>query len=145
VERRDARKRNNPRSIDQTDAMLSNVDVKAYIKNLGVKNSFDTLYVTQLDYTKSLNKFLAETPLEDLKTLVRWDTFNSAANLLTTEIEVANWEFYSKYLRGAKKQRPANEQALATVNRALGEALGQLYVDAKFPPLTKIVFRILTG
>ena len=137
VERRDARKRNNPRSINQTDAMLSNIDVKAYIKNLGVKNNFDTLYVTQLDYTKSLNTFLAKTSLEDLKTLVRWDTFNSAAGRLTTAIETANWEFYSKYLRGAKKQRPADERALATVNGTLGEALGQLYVDAKFPPEAK--------
>ena len=34
-------------------------------------------------------------------------------------------------------QRPAEERALATVNGSVGEAIGQLYVDAKFPPEAK--------
>ena len=40
-------------------------------------------------------------------------------------------------MRGAKKQRPADERALATMNRTIGEALGKLYVDRKFPPEAK--------
>lgn len=137
VERRDARNYNNPRSITQVDEMLPSIDVKKMIADLGITKKFDTLLVTQLRYTETLDAFLKDTPIEDIKTLVRWDTFNSAAGRLTTEIESANWEFYSKYLRGAKKQRPADERALATVNRTVGEALGQLYVDAKFPPEAK--------
>ena len=137
VERRDARNYNNPRSIAQVDEMLPSIDVKKMIADLGITKKFDTLLVTQLRYTETLDAFLKDTPIEDIKTLVRWDTFNSAAGRLTTEIESANWEFYSKYLRGAKKQRPADERALATVNRTVGEALGQLYVDAKFPPEAK--------
>ncbi|WP_394748563.1 M13 family metallopeptidase [Spongiimicrobium salis] len=137
VESRDARNFNNPRSIAEADALLSNVDVKKLISDLGITKKFDTLIVTQLRYTKALNAFLKNTSIEDIKTLVRWDTFNSATGLLTTDIETANWEFYSKYLRGAQKQRPADERALATVNGTVGEALGQLYVDAKFPPEAK--------
>src|SRR5699024_9972107 len=71
------------------------------------------------------------------KTMMRWSTLNSAAGQLTTEMEKANWEFYSKTLRGAKEQRPADERALATVNGTVGEALGKLYVDEKFPPEAK--------
>ncbi len=138
VESRDARNFNNPRSVQEADAMLTAVDLKKMIKDLGIKKEFDTLIVTQLKYTTALDKFLNTTPIEDVKTLVRWDTFNSAAGRLSTDIETANWEFYSKYLSGAKKQRPANERALATVNGTVGEALGQLYVDAKFPPEAKV-------
>ena len=137
VQRRDARNLNNPRSIAEADAMLSSIDLKKMINDMGATKPFDTLFITQLDYTNALDDFLKETPIEDLKTLMRWDTFNSAAGRLSTEIETANWEFYSKYLRGAEKQRPADERALATVNRSVGEALGQLYVDAKFPPEAK--------
>ena len=137
VERRDARNLNNPKTIAEVDAMLSNIDVPKMLADIGATKAFDTIMVTQLDYTKVLNEFLANTSIEDIKTLLRWDTFNSAASRLTTEIETANWEFYSKYLRGAEKQRPADERALATVNRSVGEALGQLYVDAKFPPEAK--------
>lgn len=137
VESRDARNFNNPRSVAQADDMLTTINLKKMIADLGVKKEFDTLIVTQLKYTKALNNFLQETPIEDIKTLVRWNTFNGAAGRLSTEIETADWEFYSKYLRGAKKQRPAKERALATVNGSVGEALGQLYVDAKFPPEAK--------
>ncbi|WP_027078321.1 M13 family metallopeptidase [Maribacter antarcticus] len=137
VERRDARNYNNPRSIAQVDAIMSTMDMEKFISDLGITKKFDTLLVTQLRFTEALDTFLKETSIEDVKTLVRWDTFNSAARKLSTDIETANWEFYSKYLRGAKEQRPANERALGTVNGAVGEALGQLYVDAKFPPEAK--------
>ncbi len=137
VQSRDARNYNNPRSIAEVDAMLSSIDLNKMISDLGITKKFDTLVITQLRYTEVLDTFFKETPIEDLKTLVKWDTFNSASGLLTTDIETANWEFYSKYLRGAEKQRPAKERALATVNSTVGEALGQLYVDAKFPPEAK--------
>ena len=137
VERRDARNYNNPRTVAEVDEMMSTIDMKKLISDLGITKKFDTLLVTQLRYTQALDKFLKTTPIEDIKTLIRWDTFNSAAGKLTTEIETANWEFYSKYLREAKEQRPADERALATVNGTVGEALGQLYVDAKFPPEAK--------
>ncbi|WP_299683148.1 M13 family metallopeptidase [uncultured Dokdonia sp.] len=136
-QRRDARNYNNPRSIKEVDAMLSSIDVNKMISDLGITKKFDTLLVTQLRYTEALDQFLKDTPIEDIKTLVKWDTFNSATGLLTTDIETANWEFYSKYLNGAQKQRAADKRALATVNSTVGEALGQLYVDAKFPPEAK--------
>ena len=136
-ERRDARNYNNPRTVAEADEMLSSIDLKKMISDLGIEKEFDTLFVTQINYTKALNDFLKNTPLEDIKTLVRWDTFNSATGKLTTAIETANWEFYSKYLSGQKKQRPADERALATVNGTVGEALGKLYVDEKFPPEAK--------
>ena len=137
VESRDARNYNNPRSIADADKMLTTIDLNKLISDLGITKKFDTLLVTQLRYTEALDKFLKETPIEDIKSLVRWDTFNSAAGRLTTDIETADWEFYSKYLSGAKEQRAADERALATVNNTVGEALGQLYVDAKFPPEAK--------
>lgn len=138
VERRDARNRNNPRKVEEVDAMLSSIDLKKLISDLGITKQFDTMLVSQLKYTDALDKFLKTTPIEDIKTLLRWDTFNSAAGELTTDIETANWEFYSKYLRGSKEQRPADERALSTVNWSLGEAIGQLYVDEKFPPEAKV-------
>ena len=107
VERRDARNYNNPRSISDIEAMLPSIDFNKMISDLGITKKFDTLLVTQLRYTESLDAFLKDTPIEDIKTLVRWDTFNSAAGRLTTAIETANWEFYSKYLRGAKKTAPS--------------------------------------
>ena len=137
VERRDVRNRNNPRSFSDVDAMLTSIDLKKMVEDLGIEKEFDTILVTQLKYTSALDEFLKETPIEDIKTLVRWDTFNSSTGQLTTEIEKSSWAFYSKYLRGSKAQRPADERALAVVNGTVGEALGQVYVEEKFPPEAK--------
>ncbi|MBL4662563.1 MAG: M13 family metallopeptidase [Flavobacteriaceae bacterium] len=138
VERRDSRKSNNPRSVAQIQEMLPSIDFKKMLVDYGITKQLDTLIVTQPKYVAAVNSFLETTPIEDIKTLVRWDTFNSATSMLTEEIETANWEFYSKYLRGAEKQRAADERALSTVNGTVGEALGQLYVDAKFPAEAKV-------
>src|SRR5690606_30103144 len=62
---------------------------------------------------------------------------SSDLGTLSTDIEKASWDFYSKTLEGAQKQRPLKERALATVNGSLGEALGKLYVEENFPPEAK--------
>ncbi|MBT3872589.1 MAG: M13 family metallopeptidase [Flavobacteriaceae bacterium] len=137
VQSRDMRNYNNPKSISETQLLIPSLNIKKMMADKKLKQNVDTLIATQPKFISTLNSFLTEHTIDDLKTLLRWDTFVSSASRLTEEIEVANWEFYSKYLRDAKKMRPANERALSVVNNNVGEALGQLYVDAKFPPEAK--------
>lgn len=137
VQSRDIRNYNNPRSIAQVSEMTPAIDWNKMIKDMGITKTIDTVLVSQPKYMTALNEFLTTTPIEDIKTLMTWSTLDQAASYLTTEIEKANWDFYSKTLSGAKKQRPAEERALATVNGTVGEAIGQLYVEAKFPPEAK--------
>lgn len=136
VERRDARKRYNPTAVSDLQEMVPSIQWKAYFNDLGIKN-LDTVIVSQLKYTKNLETVFAHKNLNNWKSYLRWTVFNHAAGKLSVALEKANWEFYSKTLRGAKEQRPRNERALATVNRTVGEALGQLYVAEKFPPEAK--------
>ncbi|WP_031426710.1 M13 family metallopeptidase [Flavimarina sp. Hel_I_48] len=137
VQRRDTRNFNNPRSVDELQKMVPAINWKSYISDLGITKNVDTLIVTEPAYMKELQKILKNTSIEDLKTLTRWSTFNNAASYLTTELETANWDFYEKTLNGVQKQKPADERALATVDNAVGEAVGKLYVDEKFPAEAK--------
>lgn len=137
VESRDVRKLNNPRTFAELQAMLPSVNMDKLMEDMEVPVKIEELIVLDLDYMTALEDFMKNTPIEDIKTLVKWTTLNNAANMLTTQIEYTNWEFYSKYLRDTKKQRDPKERALATVNNNVGEALGKLYVDAKFPPEAK--------
>jgi putative endopeptidase len=107
------------------------------INDLGITADMKTLNVMQPKYMIAMNDFLASTTIEDIKTLMTWNTLDNAAGFLTTDIEKANWEFYGKTLNGSKKMRPADERALGTVDGTVGEAIGKLYVDAKFPPEAK--------
>ncbi|MCB4798498.1 M13 family metallopeptidase [Neotamlana laminarinivorans] len=137
VDRRDARKRYNPRSIADLQKMVPAINWKEYFKGIGV-NKIDTIIVNDIKYTKALQEILSKNEVEDWKAYLRWTLFNGAAGALSTDIETANWEFYSKTLQGAKKQRPRDERALQTINGMVGEALGKLYVDEKFPPEAKV-------
>lgn len=136
VERRDARKRYNPRSIADLQNMVPAIDWEHYFKGIGVK-SIDTIIVSEVKYMDALQNILEENNVDDWKSYLRWNLFNASSSALSTELETARWEFYSKTLRGAKKQRPRDENALQILNNTVGEALGKLYVDAKFPPEAK--------
>ena len=136
VDRRDARKRYNPRSISDLQDMVPVIDWKNYFEGIGVKE-IDTVIISEVKYMNALQNILTENNVSDWKAYLRWTGINSAAGLLSSDIEKANWDFYSKTLRGSKKQRPQDERALQTINGTIGEALGKLYVDEKFPPEAK--------
>ena len=136
VESRDARKRYNPTAVSDLQKMVPSINWKTYFSEIGIKQ-LDTVIVSQLKYTKELNNVFQKNNISDWKAYLKWTVFNSAAGKLSEELEKADWEFYSETLQGAKEQRPQDERALSTVNRTLGEALGQLYVSEKFPPAAK--------
>ncbi len=137
VASRDIRNFNNPTSLTDLQKMAPSIDWKKLIDDMGIEKEIDTLMVMQPKYMKAMDEFLKSTPIEDIKTLMVWNTLDGSAGFLTTEMEKANWEFYGKTLNGSKKMRPADERALGTVDGSVGEAMGQLYVQAKFPPEAK--------
>ncbi len=136
VERRDARKTYNPMTVAELQKITPAMQWNSYFEGIGAKD-LDTIIVSQPEYMNALQDLLAENSVEDWKTYLKWDLFNSAASSLSTDLEKESWEFYSKTLRGAKEQRPRNERALSTINGVLGEALGKLYVEKHFPPQAK--------
>ncbi|MGB7843345.1 MAG: M13 family metallopeptidase [Salinimicrobium sp.] len=136
VERRDARKTYNPMTVAQLQKTTPAIEWKKFFSEIGA-GQVDTIIVRQPKYMESLQKALSNNNVENWKQYLRWSIFNDASSMLTTEIERANWEFYEQTLRGAKEQLPRNERALATINQAIGEALGKLYVDEHFPAEAK--------
>lgn len=137
VAMRDARNYNNPMTLEDLQGLTPIIDWNKMVRDMGIEKDLGTINVMQPEYMKALNTFLTTTSIDDIKTLMDWSTLNSATSILTTEIGRANWDFYSKTLRGAKMMRPADERALGTVDGAVGEAIGKLYVAAKFPPEAK--------
>jgi putative endopeptidase len=136
VERRDRRKTYNPMTVADLQKLTPAIQWESYIIGLGLPK-VDTVIVSQPRYMEALQKIFTENKLEDWKAYMRWTLLNDAAGKLSTELETANWEFYSKTLSGAIKQRPRKERALQVINGATGEALGKLYVEKMFPAEAK--------
>ena len=136
VELRDDRKTYNPMTVVELQKLTPSINWKKYLDGVGITN-LESIVVTQPKYITALETIFKDSKIDDLKAYMRWTLLRKSTGLLTDEIETANWEFYSKTLQGAKKQRPRNERALQVVNGTVGEALGKLYVEKKFPAEAK--------
>lgn len=137
VERRDRRKTYNPMTVSDLQKLTPSVSWDNYLQQIGI-GKIDSLVVSQPKYMTALEDIFKANKVEDWKSYLRWTLLNKSSNLLSTDIELASWEFYSKTLTGALKQRPREERALQVVNGSVGEALGKLYVEKKFPAEAKV-------
>jgi len=137
VERRDGRLQYNPMTIAELQKMTPAINWNNYFTEIGF-TKLDTVIVTQPKYMKALQTILSENNVSAWKEYMKWNLINGSTPLLSTKIEEANFDFYGKTLTGAIKQRPREEKALQTVNGTVGEALGKLYVEAKFPAEAKV-------
>ena len=142
VERRDRRKTYNPMRVQDLEKLTPSVNWNQYLQDVGI-SKIDTLIVSQPKYFSALETIFKSNKLEDLKAYMRWTLLNKSSSILTSEIEKANWDFYSKTLQGALKQRPREERALQVVNGTVGEALGKLYVEKKFPAEAKTKAKLM--
>ena len=89
-------------------------------------------------FMAEFNALLADTPIDQIKTYLRWHLIHAYANTSMPEsFEAESWRFYSHVLNGAEKQQERWKRCTSRVDREMGEALGQVYVAKYFPPEEK--------
>jgi endothelin-converting enzyme/putative endopeptidase len=111
-------------------------DFKGYFTDRAAP-SFTTLNVRVPDFFKGLDKALASTSLDDLKTYLTWHYVSSNAPQLSSAFVNENFDFYGRYLTGAKQLQPRWKRCVALADDQLGEALGQKYVQKLFSQQSK--------
>ena len=79
----------------------------------------------------------ADTPLQTLKDYVAWALIDEASGYLDDEMRAASFGFYGKVMSGKQEDRPRWKRAVSSTEMALGEAVGQLYVQKYFPAEAK--------
>src|SRR5690606_2547831 len=130
VARRDRRNTYNPMSVADLQKLTPTVNWNDYLATAGLTN-VNEVVVSMPKYMETLESLFKNATIEELKAYMRWTLINKSTGVLTTEIDEANFDFYSKTLTGALAQRPIEERALMVVNGTVGEALGKLYVEKK--------------
>jgi putative endopeptidase len=121
-------------------------DWAAWLSNAGVpEEAFAQLVVRQPDYLTAAAAALQEIDLEHWKEWLSWRIVHTAAPMLSAAFVDENFDFYGKTLTGAPELRERWKRGLGTVDAALGEAVGQLYVAEHFPPAAKARMVELVG
>lgn len=136
VELRNPDNRYSKVSMDEAEAMTPNFSWKDYINRRGVP-AVDSFNIGQPEFFKKMNEIVGEISVREWKTYLRWMAINSAAPFLASDFADANFDFYSRHLRGTKEQHPRWRQCVAQTDAAIGEALGQEYVKKAFKPEAK--------
>ena len=90
------------------------------------------LNVGNPDFFKAVNPLLAEIPLPQWKTYLRWHVVRAAAPMLSKPFVDEDYRFNEHILRGQKEPRPRWKRCVTFTDDDLGEALGQLYVEQTF-------------
>ncbi|MCK7592198.1 M13 family metallopeptidase [Pseudomarimonas salicorniae] len=141
---RDPANRYNPVDLASADAMTPNFPWTAFFDALQVQRP-EMFSLAMTDFFKEVDKMLVDLPVEDWKTWLRFKTIDEAAPFLSSAFEQQNFDFYRKTLAGQKEQQERWKRVLGSLNRSMGEALGQLYVEVAFPPESKAKMEVLVG
>jgi putative endopeptidase len=123
-------------NLAELRAMTPDFNWESYFKEVG-HPELKEINVGQPDFFKALDAQLTATPLADWKTYYRWYLVNSTASALPERFVDEEFEFRGKTLTGAKEIQPRWKRCVQATDRALGEALGQVYVQKYFPPEAK--------
>ena len=123
-------------SFDSLMQTFPSIQWKHYFGVLGATDVRE-VNVGQPEFFHEVETIWQETPLETLKDYVRWQLIDEASSYLDDEMRAANFGFYGTVMSGRQEDRPRWKRAVAATESALGEAVGQLYVEKYFPAAAK--------
>ena len=93
--------------------------------------------VRELDAVQALARLFKQIPAARWHAYFEYQYLSSKADVLPAAFDAERFDFYGHTLNGQPQQRERWKRAVAALNHALGEALGQLYVQQYFPPSAK--------
>lgn len=133
---RDITKQYNPMSTEEFEKAYNGYDFKTFFAEMGIPDQ-EKLIVMQPSFYEGLSKLFPAEDLGKLKDHMAAGFITSNAGALSDDIYAADFDFYSRQLRGITEQRPRWKRAMAVPNGILGEAVGQMYVAKYFPESSK--------
>ena len=136
VENRDPQKTYHKLTLAELGQLAPGFAWSDYFVSLGVKEPGD-LNVRQPSFFKAFAELAATLPPEQWRSYLRWHLVNASANSLTRAFQEESFAFNGKVLQGQPQQEDRWKRVQAATDRALGEALGQLYVQKAFSPEAK--------
>src|SRR5215470_2402291 len=128
--RRDPKNRDHKMARDQAIALAPNFYLARYFTAVGAPN-FTEMNVANPDFFKQVNGVVESESLEALKVYAAWHLLNGAAPWLSKPYVDANFKF-QQALTGQTEIQARWKRCVDATDGALGEALGQKYVEESF-------------
>ncbi len=126
----------NPRTYAELKEMYPNINWDRFFIETMEIPSPDNVIVTEIKTVKRANDLMGSLSDREIKDYYLWKYVAQAASKLSDNFTDTQFEF-SKVLSGAQQQRPRWKRALSATEGAMGEAIGELYVEKYFPESSK--------
>ncbi|HEY0855596.1 MAG TPA: M13 family metallopeptidase [Albitalea sp.] len=134
--RRDPRRIYHPMTQAQLRRLAPAFDWPAYLAASAVPAGA-VVNVAEPAFVRALQAQWRSRPLAEWKTYLRWHLVNAQAAYLSTAFARADFDFHAGVLRGVQRMPPRWKECVRWVDRDLGDALGQLFVQRAFAPQTQ--------
>ena len=126
----------NPRTLAQLKEMYPHVNWDRFFVETMEIPTPENIIVTEIKTVKQADNLMASLTDREIKDYYLWKYVAQAASELSDDFADASFEF-SKVMSGVQEQRPRWKRALSATEGAMGEAVGQLYVEKYFPESSK--------
>jgi len=136
ADRRDRDKTYNARTIAELEKEAPKFPWKVYMTAHGFEKEA-TVIVREVTAMPKLGEIFASTPLPTLKAYVTYHFLRASADVLPSALDKEVFDFVGRTLNGQPEQRDRWKRAVASVNGALGDAVGELYVARHFQAKAK--------
>jgi len=135
-QRRDPVKTHNPMTRVDLTKLAPEMDWTPTLATMGL-GAAAKVNVSEPSAVAAASRRLGDVPLATWKEWMTVRFISNAAPFLPTAFDQANFEFYSKTLRGVPEQRARWKRGMALIDDALGEAVGAIYVRQYWSPATQ--------
>ncbi|MEL7238926.1 MAG: M13 family metallopeptidase, partial [Planctomycetota bacterium] len=126
----------NLKTVEELKAFAPEAPWDAFMAGGGLSAEKEVV-LREEDAIAATAKILAETPVDTWKDYLKFHLLRTNSDVLPSAFDEATFAFFGTELRGTPKQRERWKRGVAAVNGALGEAVGQVYVDKYFPQDSK--------
>ena len=133
VESRNIARLNNPKTLDQIIQLAPQYDWKVFFSEAKIPVMPTYLFANDTAIIGS-GKLIDSVPLATWKDYLAFHFISSHSNALPKKFDQASFDFFGKTLSGQPEQRARWKRGIGLMNGALGEAIGQIYVERHYPP-----------
>ena len=96
-------------------------------------------------FFKELSTALQDESVADWKTFLRWKLILATSYYLSSDLEGEHFDFYGRKLNGQQEMKPRWKRVLDAEYKAIGEAIGRVYVDSYFDPGSKAKMQVMVS
>jgi len=134
IQLRDVKANYNKEAIASIQKKQNSLGWVGFLADLGART--DSIDMAQPAYYEALNRLMKSVSINDWKIYLKATTLQNYAETLSKPYVDATFEF-SKMLTGQSTQKSRKQVMTESVDRHLGQALGQLYVKRYFDENSK--------